>query len=877
MPHRPKSTLAALAIAGLLMIPCRAGSATLHGTRVVEGTVRLPDAGGGTLGSARITRSALTPDELSEPFPFSVTLRMRDFAGLQALVAAGARVPAAEMEERFLPLRADYDRVAAWLSAQGLVQTLQDRSHTSVFVRGSVAQVSRVFGIQFARVAVSDGEYTSAISEPSVPADLAGVVLSVNDLQPQFRLRHVRVAAAPVPDDMVGVYVYVTPDNLASAYKIPASATGAGQIIAVVGEAPVSASDLSSFWSTVGVAQTAANVTTINVSGGPVSNPSSALVFEATLDVEWAGALAPRAALRLYLAQRVFECLAQIQNDLSSYPTMSVLSISYSSIEGNYGTSGIQAYSQVAAAFAASGVSVLAASGDCGSNPGFNGGFGDYLSTAPIGVCYPASDPSVTAVGGTTVSYAGSWSYSGEVAWNEISTKLSASAGGVSGYFPRPSWQTGGSVLAGQTMRCVPDVAAIADADLQNIDLGPSYKPFSETNAGVLVWLNGTSTGAGGTSLACPVWAAITALVNQARAAAGQGAIGLLNPHLYPLAGTGAFTDVTSGNNGAYYAGPGYDLCTGLGSPNVGNLIAALSNPSPQPKHRLVNISVRSQVETGSNITIAGFVIEGPAGTTKNILVRGAGPALTAFGVAGALANPKLVLIDQTSGLLIASNTGWQTDPVAGTSTIGASFRQATAADAAAVGAFPFAAGSNDSAMVVTLPAGKYTVEAFDANGASGVALSEVYEIDTADPEVFTNISSRCFVGTGSGVAISGFVIGGSQSETLLIRGIGPALAGFGVAGALASPTLELHDLGTGNLVASNAGWSSSPVMGTLSAGASVRQATAADMSAVGAFSLTAGSADCAMVVTLPPGSYTAIVSGAASTTGTALAEVYKF
>jgi len=305
----------------------------------------------------------------------------------------------------------------------------------------------------------------------------------------------------------------------------------------------------------------------------------------------------------------------------------------------------------------------------------------------------------------------------------------------------------------------------------------------------------------------------------------------------------------------------------------VANLIAAIVNPAPP--QRLLNISVRSHAETGANITIAGFVIKGSAGTTKNILVRGLGPALTSFGVAGALSSTVLAVYDSKS-VLIASDTGWGNAPVAGASTVAAAFRQATAADMTATGAFALSAGSGDSAMVLTLPAGNYTVEVSGAGGTSGVALSEVYEIDTADPEVFTNISSRCFVGTGPGIAISGFVIGGSQSATLLIRGIGPALSGFGLTGTLSNPTLSLYD-GKSVPIASNTGWGTAPLAGTSSVAASYRQATAADMNSVGAFPLSAGSADCAMVVTLPPGSYTAEVSGVGSTTGIALAEVYKF
>ena len=703
--------------------------------------------------------------------------------------------------------------------------------------------------------------------------ELAGVVLGVNGLQPQLRMRHIASAAPPAPDDLVNGYVSVTPDNLSSAYNIPSSANGSGQVIAIIGETTVLASDLSTFWSSVGVAQTPSNVVTVSVGGGAPANPTSAMTSEVCLDVEWAGAMAPAAGIRLYVGPDMYGCIVQFQNDLPGNPAMRVVSISYSYAEGNEPASFLRSFSQTMATIASAGVSILAASGDSGTNPTGNGGSGGYSASAPLSACYPASDPSVTGVAGTTVGFMGNWAYTGEVVWDEIGTTSSASGGGVSSLFSKPSWQTGGAVLAGQSMRCVPDVAAISSANLASVNLGPKYLPYTGTDTGLITTVSGATQFYVGTSVSCPIWAGITALINQARATAGQGPVGLLNPVIYPLAGTGAFNDVTSGTNGAYSAGAGYDLCAGIGSPNVGNLIAAIVGHAPA--QRLVNISVRSQVETGANVTIAGFVIQGAPGTTKNILVRGVGPALTAFGVVGALANTVLGVYDSKS-VLIASDTGWGNAPVPGTSAVPSSFRQATASDMSSVGAFGFAAGSGDSALVLTLPPGNYTVEATGVGGTTGVALTEVYEIDTSDPEVFANISSRCFVGTGSGVAISGFVIGGTQPEKLLIRGIGPALAGFGLTGTLSSPTLSLFD-GKSVLIASNTAWGSAPVAGTSPVAASFRQATAADMSSLGAFSLTAGSADCAMVVTLPPGSYTAEVSGAGGTTGTALAEVYKF
>jgi hypothetical protein len=641
-----------------------------------------------------------------------------------------------------------------------------------------------------------------------------------------------------------------------------------------VGEAPVAASDLTKFWSTTGVAQVAGNVTTVSVDGGAGGSPSAGLVQEASLDVEWVGALAPRAAIRFYVAPQVLECLAQILNDHPSFPAMSVVSISFGDTEGDQSGGELQTLSQQMASLAAAGVTVFAASGDEGSNP-TPGGSGGYSASEPLAVDYPASDPSVTGVGGTTLTFTGNWSYSGEAAWNEISSTQSATGGGVSGAFARPSWQTGNSVLAGQSMRCVPDVAAISNSDLVNVNLGNGFLPENASGVGVLIYVNGQAQAVGGTSLACPVWAAVGALINQARAQQGAGPIGLLNPHLYPLSGSGSFNDVTSGTNGAYSAGPGYDLCTGLGTPDVANLIISLANPSGPPgTHRLVDISTRAEVEGGANILIAGFSIDGPAGTNKSVLLRGIGPGLAAFGVSGTLSFPVLGVYDSSS-VLIASDTGWSNPPVAGSSPVVANFRMATPADMTAAGAFQLTAGSLDSAMVITLPTGNYTVEVSGAEATTGVALGEVYELNPSSPELLGNVSSRCFVDTGSGVAICGFAITGTQPMEVLVRGIGPALSAFGLTGLLMQPSIGVFD-GNSVPIASDTGWGNQPAAGTSPVAATYRKATSADLQAAGAFPLPANSADCAMVLTLPPGNYTVIVSGVGNTTGTALAEVYQ-
>jgi len=275
----------------------------------------------------------------------------------------------------------------------------------------------------------------------------------------------------------------------------------------------------------------------------------------------------------------------------------------------------------------------------------------------------------------------------------------------------------------------------------------------------------------------------------------------------------------------------------------------------------LVNLSARSVVTPGAPIT-AGFVISGT--TAKTVVLRGVGPALSSFGLSPALAHPQLTLLS-ASGTVVATNTGW-----GGTSTLSTAFTS--------VGAFPLATTSADSALTATLQPGAYTLTVSDAaNDSGGLALAELYDA-SVDPTGLTqkliNLSSRGQVGAGNGVLVCGFVVSGATSKNLLIRGVGPSLAPYGLMGLLADPVLNVYN-SAGALVATNNDWGS-PV----AVNASQTPATAATLTAtaaqIGAFPLIAGSKDAAVIISLPPGSYTAQVSGNGGTTGLGLAEVYE-
>jgi hypothetical protein len=317
-----------------------------------------------------------------------------------------------------------------------------------------------------------------------------------------------------------------------------------------------------------------------------------------------------------------------------------------------------------------------------------------------------------------------------------------------------------------------------------------------------------------------------------------------------PLASTQptlTVSDATSTYAGSYYC------VASNASGSVQSATATLTVSGTNDIGRLVNISCRALVGTGANIMISGIVVGG-AGTSgsENLLIRASGPALAAFNVPGILPDPNLGIFSGSSEL--ASNSGWQ-----GSAAISGA--------AAQVNAFAWTSPtSHDSALRETLGGGPYTAQVAGASGDSGVSLVEVYDLTPAgtyvpsDPRLI-NISARVQVGTGGNILIAGFVIGGSTSRTVLIRASGPALIPFGVPGTLADPRLQLFS--GSNVIASNFGWGGDPAIE--SAASSVNAFSWADSS----------SSDSAILVTLPPGAYTAQISGASGDTGVALVEVY--
>jgi kumamolisin len=955
----------ALIVIILLPIASRASSSP---ARLAVSSVSVPT-------EASIVREDLTADEQAAPQRAGVILRLRNLAELDARIQRGDIVSPAEMEARYYPTHETWVAVANWAQSQGLAVDPEDSTHMSVTVRGQVAQVATAFQTRFARVHGSDGiEYTAAVAPATVPTDIAPYIAGVSKLQPQNRVKP-STTYQPITTNL-GNY---GPQYLLDTYGATGVGDGTGQTIAIFGfQAPPSSTDLTTYWAKIGSPHTLADVTIINPDNYPTYNDdlSQGLTpgYEVTMDVEIVSGLCPGAKIRVYCLDDPEATAQGVLADLSQFPSIHQLSISGGNPES---VSSPATTSQYFMALAAQGVTSLAGSGDGGSNPLASASYLSYGTTAPLSVSYPASDPYVTGVGGTTqvLNYTGpSGTNTGpitgvlaELAWTAAVDPVvtsqgttfdgnnhSMSGGGISTAFTRPSWQTGPGLPAG-SMRAVPDVAAAANGG---------------QGGGLYIYDGAHDEEAAGTSESCPVWAALTAILNQNLQATGHPPVGLLTAKLYPLAGTTAMSYVPQGyisylfgsdpsfwgmlqagtadTNGAYSVGPTYDCITGIGTPNIAQIATALEAPPaglsvsvatqlpsgvvangsapitlqaiatgsptgyqwelngvpiagatgatqivyPTAANEgaysvvvtnsvgsastsagtlnvstdawIVNLSSRAYAETGANELIAGFVTTGP--NQKTVLIRGDGPSLgvAPFNITDALTDPQLTLIANGGSTPIAVTNGWA-------ASLASTFAQ--------VGAFPFAAGSHDDAILETLSPGGYTAQVTSATTNNGVALAEIYDADGLAPtDRLINISARAFVGTGGNILIGGFVIGGNTPQTVIIRADGPALgaAPFNLGGALANTTLTL-DSQNGAVIASNSGWGNVSTTGPGATGGIVIQPLTAALSAkVGGFALAANSGDSGIVATLPPGPYTAEVSGVNGTTGIALVEIYE-
>lgn len=308
----------------------------------------------------RMVRANLTADELAATMKVRISLKMPHLKELTRRVHSGETIPNAAMEARYLPPRSRSDALVVWLRSQGLTVSKVDSNHTFISVSGTVSRLARAFGVTFARVSTPRGEFTSAVTAPSLPSSVGTGVLSIDGLQ------------AVSPFHPMGGYT-VNPTNVPALapiiYSFPAGLNGAGVTIAIAGQGTVLTSDINTFWSDFSVPDSLSRLIMVPVDGGgSASGDGNSL--EDTLDVSMASSVAPGAVIRLYESGDFFDDFEQILTDKATMPSMTVATASYGvDDESDISEGEILGISQLFAQLAASGITVFTSSGDGGTNP----------------------------------------------------------------------------------------------------------------------------------------------------------------------------------------------------------------------------------------------------------------------------------------------------------------------------------------------------------------------------------------------------------------------------------------------------------------------------------------------------------------------------
>ena len=458
---------------------------------------------------------------------------------------------------------ADIQAVKKFAATNGLTVVQESPARRTVVLAGTVEQFNHAFGVDLQRVEHDGETHRGRTGAIHLPDELNGKVEGVFGLddrqqaQPHFRGRsqgNVRWMATSNS---------FTPTEVASLYDFPAG-NGQGQCVGIIelggGYRPA---DLQTYFS--GLHIPLPKVSAVSVDHGknhPTGDPNGP-DGEVMLDIEVAGAVAPAAHFAVYFApntdQGFLDAVTTAIHDTTNNP--SVISISWGGPESSWTPQSMTAFDQAFQDAAAMGITVCIASGDDGSSDGVADGK-DHVN-------FPASSPYALACGGTSLKASGG-SITSETVWND-GAQGGASGGGISGFFPRPPYQEGLSAALTKggteqlTGRGVPDVAGDADED-----------------TGYQVRVDGTNTVIGGTSAVAPLWAGLIARINSANSANGK-LLGFANPTLYQNGA--AFNDITQGNNGDFAAAPGWDACTGMGSPNGTNVKAALAAKAAQKRN----------------------------------------------------------------------------------------------------------------------------------------------------------------------------------------------------------------------------------------------------------------------------------------------------
>ncbi len=496
----------------------------------------------------------LNENVLERSLVLHFSLKTANLQELEARVAKGEIISPAEMKEKYSGNVTNFDSLVTWLKKQGFKITNTSEDHTSVYARATVSQIQNSLRVKMQQVTYNGITTPAATTPPELPREVGDSVVAIDGLQPFIRaVKHTVRSKEPADSPGKGAAVqqsaYKAGEILKGYGANGLGLTGTGQVIGILIDTVPNWNDLEKFWSENKLSTQRAQITFLNVKNSKALPPQDG---EETLDTEWATAIAPAASIRVYAVSSTKFTdldlgLEQIYLDAQKIPGFRQVSVSLGLREDHVSTGEVQIEHAAFVKLAAVGVSVFVSSGDAGSNPDDEGKRGQ-----DVRVEYQASDPFIIAVGGTTLTIdRGNGSVSAESGWKD-------SGGGFSTLFSRQSWQHPYNGISGMP-RLVPDVSAVAD---------PS--------PGASVWFNGKEKHWGGTSWSAPLWAGFSALIGEGRQNAHKHPLGFLAPLLYTLP-QNCFRDVTSGSNGAYSAGVGWDPVTGIGVPQLHELVQALN------------------------------------------------------------------------------------------------------------------------------------------------------------------------------------------------------------------------------------------------------------------------------------------------------------
>jgi kumamolisin len=496
-----------------------------------------------------MTINAAQPHDRDEKMDLSFSLSLPPAVKkeLEERVDKGEVISPDEMKTKYSVDAATANALENWLKSQGFTITEATPDRTTIYASASASQIEASLGVHMVRVTHEGQTYTAASDVPSLPEEVAGSVVHIGGLQPFRQARKQLRSCKPLPADQAQPAIANAPPYLVSeilgAYNGSGlNLTGAGQEIAILIDTFPLDSDLTAFWAANHIPGSLARITKINVKGGALPAPSG----EETLDVEWSSGIAPDASIRIYASGSLAfidldRALDRIIADAMARPALRLLSISLGLGERLMAPQEVFTEEDKFVRLAGLGMNVFVSTGDDGSNP--NG---------QLQASWMSTSPHVVAVGGTSLRLTPTGQVASESGW-------AGSGGGKSIFFPLPSWQRGPGVPQGN-QRMVPDVSITADP-----------------NEGGIVYLQGQRQQYGGTSWSAPVWAAVCALINEARDKNHQPSLPYLNPLVYPCIGTNCFRDILTGSNGTYNCGPNYDLVTGIGTPDLKQLVTKLS------------------------------------------------------------------------------------------------------------------------------------------------------------------------------------------------------------------------------------------------------------------------------------------------------------